>query len=403
MMRCCLLGLFLVAAQPLLAEEWPEFRGPTGQGHSTATGLPLKWSEQQNVAWKTAVPGLGWSSPAIAGRQLWLTSALDAGKSLRAICLDPQEGRITQNVEVFQLESPGEIHTKNSHASPTPIIEGDRVYLHFGAHGTACISSSGEVVWRNTELKYNHRHGPGGSPVLYGDLLIISCDGTDVAFVVGLDKNTGAIRWKKNRDGPMAYSTPLVISVNGQDQVVSTGGEQVIAYEPLTGAEIWRSRYPGGYSLIPRPVFGHGLVFICTGYNTPTVQAIRPDGKGDVTDTHVVWTLQRGAPHSPSPLLVGDELYLVSDRGVATCVDARTGKEHWQQRIDGTYSASPLFADGRIYFLNESGLTTVLAPGRQLKVLATNQIDGRTLASLAVHGQAIFLRSDQHVYRLENR
>jgi outer membrane protein assembly factor BamB len=383
------------------AEEWPEFRGPTGQGHSTATGLPLRWSESQNIVWKTAVPGLGWSSPSIVGRQIWITTAMDEGKSLRAVCLDEPTGKIVHNVEVFKLDDPGSIHSKNSHASPTPIIEGDRVYLHFGAHGTACISTEGKLLWRTNELKYNHRHGPGGSPALYRDLLIISCDGTDVAFVVALDKQTGKIRWKQDRDGPMAYTTPLVIQVNGDDQVISPGGDQVIAYKPPTGEEIWRSRYPGGYSLIPRPVYGHGLVFICTGYNTPQVHAIRPDSTGDVTKTHVAWTLQRGAPHSPSPLLVGDNLYLVSDRGIATCLDARTGKQHWQERVDGNYSASPLYADNRIYLLNEDGLSTVLLPGVNFKVLATNQIEGRTLASLGVHGKALFLRSATHMYRIE--
>jgi outer membrane protein assembly factor BamB len=399
-----LLVLPLCAAMATVrAADWPQFRGATGQGHAQDTGLPLTWSETQNITWKVPIDGLGWSSPVIAGGQLWLTTAVDEGKSLRAICLDPQSGKQLFNTEIFRLEDPGSIHRKNSHASPTPLIEGDHVYVHFGAHGTACVSTKGKVVWKTQELKYAHRHGPAGSPVLYEDLLILSCDGTDVAFVVALDKRTGQIRWKTPRDGPMAYSTPLVIHAGGRDQVVSTGGDQVVSYEPRTGKEIWRSRYDG-YSGVPRPVFGHGLLFICSGYNTPHLFAIRPDGTGDVTDTHVAWSIKaEGAPLNPSPMLVGDELYLVNDNGIATCLDARTGKRHWQNRLGGNFSASPLAADGRIYLLVENGKTTVLSPGREFRVLATNQLDGRTLASLAVWHGSIYLRTDTHLYRIAKR
>jgi outer membrane protein assembly factor BamB len=391
-------------AVPLAASEvWFQFRGPTGQGHTEAAALPLTWSETENVAWKVELPGLGWSSPVIADGQLWLTTSLDEGKSLRVLCLDPASGEILHNIEVFEKTDPGLIHKKNSHASPTPIIEQDRVYVHFGAHGTGCVSTDGKVLWKTNELKYEHRHGPGGSPVIVDDLLIVSCDGTDVAFVAGLDKSTGKIRWKTDRDGPMAYSTPLVIEVGGQRQLVSTGGDQVVAYDPATGKEIWKSRYDG-YSGIPRPVFGQGLVFVCSGYNTPHLFAIRPDGEGDVTDTHVAWSMKAdGAPLSPSPVLVGDELYLVNDRGVATCLDAKTGQRHWQERLGGNFSASPLAAPGRIYFQNEEGKTFVIAPGREFKLLAESQIDGRTLASLGVLGDILFLRSDTHLYRLETR
>ncbi len=398
-----LLIVFLCAADQASAADWPQFRGATGQGHAEGANLPLTWSETENIAWKVPIEGLGWSSPVIADGQLWLTTAVDDGKSLRAICLDPESGQSIHNVEVFQLEDPGAIHRKNSHASPTPLIEAGRVYVHFGAHGTACLSTEGKVVWKTQELKYAHRHGPAGSPVLYEDLLILSCDGTDVAFVVALDKHTGEIRWKTPRDGPMAYSTPLVIRAGGRDQLVSTGGDQVVSYEPLTGKEIWRSRYDG-FSGVPRPVFGHGLVFICSGYNTPQLFAIRPDGTGDVTDTHVAWSIKaEGAPLNPSPLLLGDELYLVNDNGIATCLDALTGKRRWQNRLGGNYSASPLSADGRIYFLDENGKTTVISPGREFRVLATNHLDGRTLASLAVWKQSLYLRTDTHLYRIEKR
>jgi outer membrane protein assembly factor BamB len=223
-----------------------------------------------------------------------------------------------------------------------------------------------------------------------------------------LDKRTGAIRWKTDRDGLVtakhfAFSTPLALRIGSTDEVVSPGADQVVSYEAKTGKPLWRVRYEGGYSVVPRPVSGKGLVFLSSSYDSPTLLAIRPDGHGDVTDTHVAWTLKKGAPHNPSPLLVGDELYLVSYRGVGTCLNAETGEVHWQERLGGNFSASPLEADGRIYFLNEDGGTTVIAPGREFKELAKNQLDGRTLASLAVAGQAIYLRTDSHLYRIESK
>ena len=384
-----------------LAESWTEFRGPTGQGHSNARGLPLTWSETENVSWKIPIPGRGWSSPVLADDQIWLTTALEDGRSLRAVCLNQDTGRIVHNVEVFRLADPGSVHQKNSHASPTPILEGDRVYVHFGSHGTACVSRSGQVVWKTQELKYYHGHGPGGSPVVYGDLLIVSCDGYDLQYVVALDKRTGRIRWKSPRKGYQAYTTPLTIQVKGNDQLVSPGAHRAVAYEPLTGKEIWSVRYGDGYSNVPRPVFGHGLVFICSGFEQAVLLAVRPDGRGDVTDSHVAWSLKRAVPLTPSPLLVGDELYLVSDNGVASCLDARTGKTHWQQRLGGNYSASPILAEGRVYFLNEEGESVVIEPGNEFKKLATNQLDGQTLASMAVFGNAIFIRSASHLYRLQ--
>lgn len=386
-----------------LAENWTEFRGPTGQGHSRESGLPLTWSETENIAWKVPVPGRGWSSPVLVDDQIWLTTALDDGRSLRALCLNRDTGRVVHNVEVFRLTDPGAVHQKNSHASPTPILEGDRVYLHFGSHGTACITRSGQVVWKTQELKYYHRHGPGGSPVVFGDLLIVSCDGYDIQFVVALDKRTGKIRWKSPRKGYQAYTTPLTIQVQGKDQLISPGAHRAIAYEPLTGKEIWSIRYGDGYSNVPRPVFGHGLVFICSGFEQAVLLAVRPDGQGDVTDSHVAWSLKRAVPLTPSPLLVGEELYLVSDNGIASCLDAKTGKSHWQQRLGGNHSASPIFAEGRVYFLNEEGESVVIEPGKEFKKLATNQLDGQTLASMAVSGKSIFIRSSDHLYRLQQQ
>jgi outer membrane protein assembly factor BamB len=366
------------------AQDWPQFRGPDGQGHAGAQPLPIEWSESKNVAWKSPIAGLGWSSPVVFGGRVWITTSVEQpldsardrrGVSLRAIAFDAETGREIVNVEVFRIPANRrDINPKNSWASPTPIIErdreGDRIYVHFGADGTAALTATGEIVWK-ARFDYQSQHGAGGSPVLHGDLLIINCDGSDTAFVVALDKRTGKVKWRRDR-----------------------------AYDPLTGREIWRVRYDQGFSNVPRPVFGHGMVFIATGFQEPSLMAVRIDGTGDVTKTHVAWTLKRGAPLTPSPLLVGDELYLVNDGGIATCVDARTGNVIWQSRLGGTYSASPVFAGGHIYFQAEQGVTSVIAPGKEARRVAANKLDGGLLASMAVAGQAIFLRTDTHLYKI---
>jgi outer membrane protein assembly factor BamB len=398
---------FVIAwtASAAAAEDWPAFRGPTGQGHSAEQGLPLEWSETRNVAWKSPVEGAGWSSPVVGGGRVWVTTASgDRGRSLRALAFDVETGREIVNVEVVRARSDSPINPKNNRASPTPVVDGDRLYVHFGAEGTAALTIAGETLWK-ARFPYESQHGAGGSPVLHGDLLIFSCDGSDAAFVVALDKRTGKVRWKRDRRQPadQAYSTPLVIRVGERDEVVSVGAYRAAAYELESGREIWRVGYDDGFSNVPRPVYGHGLVYIATGFHQPSLIAVRPDGSGDVTRTHVAWALKRAAPLTPSPLLVGDELYVVNDAGIATCLDAKTGHIYWQQRLGGAYSASPVFADGRIYFLSEEGVATVVAPGKEFRRLATNTLDGSTLASMAVSSRSFFVRTDTHLYRLANK
>jgi outer membrane protein assembly factor BamB len=318
------------------------------------------------------------------------------------MAFDVKSGAVVADVELFRLRNANLKNPKNSHASPTPIIEGDRVYVHFGGDGTAAMDAmSGAIIWK-AQFPYASQHGSGGSPVLYKDLLIFSADGHYEAFVLALDKRTGDVRWKTPRQKPFdqAYTTPLLIQVGGRDQLVSVGAYRAVSYDPLNGREIWIVRYEDGFSNVPRPVFGHGLVFIATGFQQPAIIAVRADGRGDVTATHVAWSMTRGAPFTPSPLLVGDELYVISDLGVLTCVDAKTGTLHWQQRIGGNHSASPVFADGRIYFLSEEGVATVIAPGRTFHKLATSELDGATLASIAVSRGSLFIRSLSHLYRI---
>ena len=263
--------------------------------------VPLTWSESENIAWKTPLPGRGWSSPVIAGNEVWLTTSQERGRSLHAISLDADTGQVRHDVEVFRFTRPPSIHPKNSYASPTPIIEGEHVYVHFGTLGTAALTRDGEVVWKNQQLRYQHGHGPGGSPALSGDLLVVNCDGTDVQYVAALDKNTGRIRWQTRRpNARMAFSTPLVIDAGDSRQVVSTGGDRAGSYDLETGEELWWIRFDG-FSAVPRPVFGHGLVYLTSGFYNQTLFAVRPDGRGDVTSSHIAWRSGRGVPLTPSP------------------------------------------------------------------------------------------------------
>lgn len=411
---CLTLLLLLMAANARGAENWPEFRGPTGQGHSSVADLPTRWSPTENVVWKAAIPGKGWSSPIVWNGRIYLTTAVPLGlgagpasdQSLRALCIDGNSGEILWNMELFRQDADATepIHQKNSHASPTPVTDGEHLYVHFGTQGTACLTLDGETVWSTRELKYEPRHGGGGSPVLVEDLLVVSCDGMDRQFIVALERTTGEIRWKTDRpeygeSSRFSFTTPLVIDVDGRQQIVSPASDLVIAYDPEDGSEIWRVRYKG-YSVIPRPVYANRLVYVSTSFNNPVLLAIRPTGRGDVTDTHVEWKLTKGAPHTPSMLLSGQELYCVSDKGIATCLDARTGEVHWQERIGGNYSASPLLAGDRIYLQSESGETTIIAASREFKEIARNSLNGATLASPAVIGSDLLIRTDEHLYQI---
>jgi outer membrane protein assembly factor BamB len=410
-LSCCF--AFFVAIAPAVA-DYPQFRGPAGDGHATASSLPTTWNETTNVAWKTPIPGKGWSSPSLHRGRLYLTTAAPndpdqptGDLSLRAYCLDAASGEVKWWREVFVQSAAAapKIHSKNSHASPTPLVAGERLYVHFGHQGTAALDLDGNVLWRNDRIKYPPVHGNGGSPILVDGKLIFTCDGASEPAVVALDAASGDEAWRFDRPGDPAkkfsFCTPLAIDVAGTTQVICPGSGVVNALDPATGGEIWRVHYDG-YSVIPKPVFSQGLVFISTGYDSPTVMAIRPDGKGNVTESHVAWTLKKGAPHTPSLLVVGDELYMVSDKGIATCVDARTGKEHWQERIGGNYSSSLVYADGKIYIQSEEGLALVLRPGKKFVKPVETGFQERTLASYAVGDSALFIRTEGNLYRVEN-
>ena len=272
--------------------------------------------------------------------------------------------------------------------------------------GTACLDLEGKVRWRSTELRYPPVHGNGGSPVLVGRALIFSCDGASDPFVAALDRETGKLLWKTPRETTakkkFSFSTPLVIQIAGRTEVISPGSGAVCAYDPANGRELWRVRYGEGYSVVPRPVLGHGHLFIASGFDRPSVMAIRTGGQGDVTDTHVAWTLAKGAPNTPSLLLAGDELYFVSDGGIATCVDATTGRVHWSERLGGNFSASPILAEGRIYFQNEEGTTIVVKAGKEFAKLAENPLGEKTLASSAAANGALYIRTEEALYKISS-
>jgi outer membrane protein assembly factor BamB len=399
--------VFLLLVSLSAAADWQEFRGPNGRGHVDGA-IATSWSETENISWKVPIPGLGWSSPVTRDGRIYLSTAVagerkgESGHVLRVLCLRAKDGKTVWNIEAFwQPEDDRvQVHSKNSHASPTPVLEGDRLYVHFGPHGTACLDLAGKVLWRNRGLRYQPTHGNGGSPAIAGKVLIICCDGQDEQFVVGLDKTTGKQIWRSEREAEVSrgfsFCTPTIIRHEGRAQAICPGSGAVVSYAPATGKKLWDVGYGEGYSVVPRPQFAHGLLFVCSGFGDNQLLAIDPRGK-------VKWRTKKMVPKSPTPIIVGDALYMVSDSGIATCLDARTGKKRWQERLGGKFSASPITAGGHIYFLSESGNTTVIKAGPSYKEVARNSIDARdrTFATLTPADGGLLLRSETDLYRID--
>lgn len=417
----------LSAARPLPTRaDWPEFRGPWGNGHISAPGdtqvigLPLLWSESENVRWKTPIPDRGWSTPAVLAGRVWLTTATVDGHDFFAIGVDADTGGILVNEKLFHCDNPEPLgNNVNAYATPSPVVEPGRVYVHFGSYGTACLDTqTGKVLWDRQDLRCRHYRGPSSSPILFRDLLILTMDGVDLQYIVALDKKTGRTVWKTNRsvewndadvpgqmarDGDLrkAHSTPLIAEFNGGLQLLSAGAKAAYGYDPLTGKELWKVRYPA-WSAAPRPLYDQGVGFFVTGHGQTELLAVGLDGRGDVTGSHVKWKVDSMVPLTASPILVQDLLYMVSDDGMITCLEAASGKQVWRSRIGGTYAASPVYGDDRIYFFSQQGKTTVLKPGRAFDGLATNSLAGGFMASPAVSGKAFFLRTKTDLYRVEN-
>jgi outer membrane protein assembly factor BamB len=421
MRRACLIALCaLVAGTIPLGAQWPQFRGPEGTGVAANRNPPTSWGEDKNVRWKTAIHGRAWSSPIVVDGQVWVTTATPDGRELSALAVDAESGKILRDLRLFQVAQPQYAHPFNSYASPTPVAEPGRVYVTFGSPGTAAIDTrSGKVLWERRDLECNHFRGAGSSPIIFGDLLIMHFDGSDRQYLVGLDKRTGRTVWRTERSidfqdlGPdgkpqadgdfrKAFSTPHVVSAGtgGEPVLVSIGSKATYGYDPRSGKERWRLEERGAHSGSTRPVPGHGLVFYPTGFPTGQLLAIRLAAKGD-TPPEIVWRVTRGVPNKPSVLLVGDLLFMINDVGIASAVEALTGTQVWTSRIAGTYSASPIAAAGHVYFFSEDGKATVIEAGRAFKVLSENQLDEGFMASPAVVGDALILRTRTHLYRVE--
>jgi outer membrane protein assembly factor BamB len=409
------------------AAEWPEFRGPTGDGHAKSEngkplGLPLKWSETENVKWKTEIPHRGISTPVVADGQVWLTTATEDGHDFFVLRVDANSGKVTLNEKLFHADNPeslGNGASMNSYATPSAVVEGNRVYVHYGSFGTACLdAATGKVLWKRDDLRCRHYRGASSSPVLFENLLILTFDGADVQYHAALDKPTGKTVWKTDRsvawndenvpgqmakDGDLrkAHSTPLIVTAAGKPQMLSAGAKAAYGYDPRTGRELWRVQY-NDWSVAPRPLFDSGLAYFVTGLVKKELLAVKTDGAGDVTDTHIAWRLKTGIGKYSSPILVDGLIYTPAEESFITCVDAKTGETVWTERVGGKFAASPVYADGRLYFFDQTGKTLVLKPGRKLDILATNTLANGFMASPAIAGKAFFLRSKTHLYRIES-
>jgi outer membrane protein assembly factor BamB len=403
-----LLTLLASASFLTAADNWPEHRG-SDNGKSDARGLPITWSETENIRWKTPIHDKGWSSPVVWGDQIWLTTAPADGTELYALCIDRKSGKILRDQKIYEIKEPEFCHPFNSYASPTPAIEEGRVYIHFGTYGTCCLDTkNGKKLWERRDLHCNHFRGPGASPIVYGDLLFLTFDGFDVQFVIALNKKTGETVWKKDRDigrlvenGDMkkAYATPRVIDIAGKPLLIVPGAAATMAYEPKTGEEVWRVIH-GGMNASAKPLYGFERLFLTSGDQGLQLVAVRPEGKGDIT-ANIDWKQNKGVPSRSSMLLIDDLLYMVSNLGIAACVEAKTGKPVWQQRVGKAYCASPVYAEGHIYLADQEGEFHVLAAGREAKVLAVNKLSAGCMASPAIVGKSLIIRTKMHLYCIE--
>jgi outer membrane protein assembly factor BamB len=411
------LVLFCQLALSSHAHDWPQFRGPAGDGHSPATGLPAEWSDTKNVKWKTAIPHKGWSTPLVSDKQIWLTSATADGHDYFVFCLNRATGKIQHESKLFHSDKPEPLgNDLNSYASPTGVLSGGHVFVHFGSYGTACIDTATfKEVWRRTDLPCRHYRGPGSSLFDWKDTVILTMDGVDVQYLCALDKKTGETRWKTDRNtefgdlGPdgkpvmegdlrKAYTTPVLITVAGKPQMVSSGSKATVAYDPDTGKEIWRTTYKG-FSNASIPAWHDGVIAINTGHGKANLQAFAIDGStsGDITGK-LIWEQTKAIPTRSSPVTVDGIIYLNGDNGIISAVDFKDGSLLFNERTSGNASASPLYADGKVFFCNERGDTTVIKPGRTFEKIATNTLPGGIMSSPVAAGTELFIRTKTHLY-----
>jgi outer membrane protein assembly factor BamB len=409
MLRSLLVCLFVLAQ--CSAADWPAFRGD-GRGISDEKDLPLKWSATEGVAWKVAVPGEGWSSPVVMGNRVYVTTATDGGKSGRVLAFAADTGKPLWDQEVRKIDVKN-AHKRNSQATPTPAADAERVYAAFGDGTVAAVKAdTGETAWANTEFPYYSQHGLGASPVLVKDTVVMAFDGSsegpdkmvgwqkpwDKALLVAFDKTTGKVKWKAGRGkSRIGHATPLVVSHDGRDVLVSPAGDVIQGFDPATGELLWTVRTEGE-GLVPSAAAADGLAFATTGFGKPAMKAVKLSGKGDVTETNVVWEEKKLVSMMPSLLAAGGRLYVVTDKGDAACLEAKSGKVLWQEKLSGTFSASPVLADGRLYAVNDKGETFVLKAGDGYELLAKNPLGEDTQCSPAVSDGRLFLRTKSHLW-----
>jgi outer membrane protein assembly factor BamB len=410
---------FLVVMTVTARDYWEQFRGPTGQGLSDEKGLPVSWNEQKNVKWKTAIRGRGWSSPVVSAARVWLTTATEDGGGLYAVCVDRQTGVVLHEIRLFEVEKPRFAEKLSSYAMPTPVMTPSRVFVTFGASGTACLAAlTGEVLWQRRDVECAQPSGSWSSPIRFFDLLIMHFDGSDQQYVIALDTRNGQTAWRTDRSivfhdaGPdgkpesggnarQAFSTPILVFLDQKAVLVSLGSQALYGYDPNTGKELWRLENRRCHSGVSRPAYGQGILFVCWGVPNSELWAVRVPKSGQVTEGDVVWKSDRNVPTKSSPVLVKDLLFMVDDTGTVSCLEALTGREVWRKQIGGNHTASPVWADNMVYFFSEDGRTTVIESGREFKVLATNQLDDGFMASPAIASKAFYLRTKTHLYRIE--
>ena len=404
--------LWMAASDSLQAENWMRFRGPSGQGISSETELPVTWTTKNNIKWKTDLPGKGWSSPIVFKEHVFLTASTEEGVSCQVICINRKDGSTAWATEVHR-QKPGPMRKQNSYATPTPVTDGKYIYSVFYDGTIIAVDFSGNIVWKNTEVKFFSLHGLGASPMMANGQVIMPFDGSsreetqvgwkipwEKAVILSLDAADGSVRWKGERGkSRVGHVTPILVSNNSQ--LVSAGGDRVQGFDPITGKRVW-SVYSQGEGVTPSPVVGDGLVYTSSGFEAPTLRAIRLDGKGDVTKTHIAWEQKNGVAALSSLLYVKPYLYSISRDNILHCLEATSGNIVWRQRLSGTYSASPVYADGRVYILSAEGVTLVLSPGAKYDEIARNDIGETCYASMAVSQGNFYIRTARSLFCIGN-
>jgi outer membrane protein assembly factor BamB len=417
-----LFSLIIMMLSPVhsFAQEsnWTHFRGSNLNGIASTENIPLKWDDNA-MKWKTVIHGKGYSSPVVYGSQIWVTTATPDGRELYAVCTDFESGKILFDIKVFTPSDVFGKHSINTYASPTPCIEKGFVYVHYGSLGTACIrTTDGALVWSRTDLKCNHVQGPGSSPVIYKNLLILHYEGTDVRFIIALDKATGKTIWKKERPvqpyetmteiGRKAYVTPIIVSVKGHDLLISNGSAVCCAYDPLTGEEVWRV-IRGAESTVPMPFAENGIVYFYCGYmvdaeapNFTEMIAVNPDGKGDITSTNVLWKKRDNQNQTQmlTPLIRDGLIYTINTKNFMQCIDAKTGKEIWSERQNANFNSSPVYAGGNIWFFSVKGDVIAVKAGRKYEVVAQSHMDSGIWGTPAFLRNSVILRTENYLCRI---